>query len=453
MRVTDGVVVADVERLATYRATAGVGRGSRLRMPGGRRRSPRGFAHAEGPETAKDRIGYIGLGDRGDDPTTTTTAVAEEDVDGKDLLQELGPWSTIGQPIRTAARWRWEVRRRRGKRVVARWRVNGMGGPLRGDHGGVRSVTNGAASASMGSEQTVVASQMDARRRDKRRQRREELQRGHDAMGGAVRAGALHAIGQVARGQPLDALVGHRRAQAVPANAFQTGTVAGRDADVRVQREALDAGAAWTLQSKVKAGTPGRLKSSRVEPLKSVIVEAALGWIDAPEESNVLRAIFRLMASTSSSQGGGRARNEEPPAGGGSGAKTPSGTRQWKWTLRRSALEKRWMKVTAPVRERRQPRRRARRRCTHGDTAAARQDHDLAEATTDRYRITGEVGRGGICRVLRARTVGTGGSIELWRVEDLADRNQAHGVPERAPSLLRPAHARNPGLISPRASR
>ena len=107
-------------------------------------------------------------------------------------------------------------------------------------------------------------------------------------MGGAVRAGALHAIGQVARGQPLDALVGHRRAQAVPANAFQTGTVAGRDADVRVQREALDAGAAWTLQSKVKGGTPRRLKSSPVEPLKGVIVEAALGWIDAPEEQQRL---------------------------------------------------------------------------------------------------------------------------------------------------------------------
>jgi eukaryotic-like serine/threonine-protein kinase len=40
---------------------------------------------------------------------------------------------------------------------------------------------------------------------------------------------------------------------------------------------------------------------------------------------------------------------------------------------------------------------------THGDATAARQDHDLPEATTDRYRITGEVGRGGIGRVLRAR--------------------------------------------------
>ena len=101
-------------------------------------------------------------------------------------------------------------------------------------------------------------------------------------MGGAVRAGALHAIGQIARERPLDALVGHRRAQAVPADAFQTGTVAGRDADVRVQREALDAGAAWTLQSKVKAGTPRRLKSSPVEPLEGVVVEAALGYRFGP---------------------------------------------------------------------------------------------------------------------------------------------------------------------------
>jgi hypothetical protein len=34
--------------------------------------------------------------------------------------------------------------------------------------------------------------------------------------------------------------------------------------------------------------------------------------------------------------------------------------------------------------------------------ATARHDHHLPEATTDRYRITGEVGRGGLGRVLRA---------------------------------------------------
>jgi hypothetical protein len=107
-------------------------------------------------------------------------------------------------------------------------------------------------------------------------------------MGGAVGAAALHPIGQVARGQSLDALVCHGRAQAVPANAFQTGTVAGRYADVRVRRETLDAGAAWTMHWKVKAGTAGRLKSSRVEPLEGVVVEAALGWIDAPEEKQGL---------------------------------------------------------------------------------------------------------------------------------------------------------------------
>ncbi|HTE53030.1 MAG TPA: protein kinase [Kofleriaceae bacterium] len=40
---------------------------------------------------------------------------------------------------------------------------------------------------------------------------------------------------------------------------------------------------------------------------------------------------------------------------------------------------------------------------THGDDTAARRDHDSPEAATDRYRITGEVGRGGIGRVLSAR--------------------------------------------------
>jgi hypothetical protein len=171
-------LVAEVQRPTRIMATASVGRGSRLdRMRGGRRRSPGGFAASRRPEAAKDRVGYIGLGDRGDGSTTVATAVTDEDVDGKDLLQELGPWSTVGQPIGTAARWRWEVRGDRGTRAVAQWRVNGMGGPRRGDHGGVRGIANGAASASMGGEQAVVASQMDARRRDKRRQRREEFQR------------------------------------------------------------------------------------------------------------------------------------------------------------------------------------------------------------------------------------------------------------------------------------
>jgi eukaryotic-like serine/threonine-protein kinase len=40
---------------------------------------------------------------------------------------------------------------------------------------------------------------------------------------------------------------------------------------------------------------------------------------------------------------------------------------------------------------------------THGDAPTARQDYDLPELTTDRYRITGEVGRGGLGRVLRAQ--------------------------------------------------
>ena len=100
-------------------------------------------------------------------------------------------------------------------------------------------------------------------------------------MGGAVGARVLHAIGQVARGQHLDALVFHRRAQAVPANAFETGTVAGRDADVSVEGETLDAGAARSMRGKVKAGTPGGLKSSGIEPLKGIVSQAPLGGIKA----------------------------------------------------------------------------------------------------------------------------------------------------------------------------
>jgi len=38
-------------------------------------------------------MGYIGLSDCGNDPTTSATAVTKEDVDGKDLLQDIGPSS------------------------------------------------------------------------------------------------------------------------------------------------------------------------------------------------------------------------------------------------------------------------------------------------------------------------------------------------------------------------
>src|SRR5437868_297553 len=39
---------------------------------------------------------------------------------------------------------------------------------------------------------------------------------------------------------------------------------------------------------------------------------------------------------------------------------------------------------------------------SHADATMARHDHQLPEVITDRYRITGEVGRGGIGRVLHA---------------------------------------------------
>jgi hypothetical protein len=47
-------------------------------------------------------MGDIGLCDRGNDPTTNAIAVTKEDVDGKDLLQELGPSSAISHSSRNA---------------------------------------------------------------------------------------------------------------------------------------------------------------------------------------------------------------------------------------------------------------------------------------------------------------------------------------------------------------
>ncbi|HTE55217.1 MAG TPA: hypothetical protein VK698_30400 [Kofleriaceae bacterium] len=67
---------------------------------------------------------------------------------------------------------------------------------------------------------------------------------------------------------------------------------------------------------------------------------------------------------------------------------------------------------------------------THGDTAAARQDHDLAEATTDRYRITGEVGRGEIGRVLRARDRVLDRSVALKELFAASDQTRNRFIRE-----------------------
>ena len=62
-------------------------------------------------------------------------------------------------------------------------------------------------------------------------------------MGGAVGSDALHPVSQVAGGETLESLVRQGWAQAVATNAFETTAIAARHADVRVQGEALEAGA------------------------------------------------------------------------------------------------------------------------------------------------------------------------------------------------------------------
>jgi hypothetical protein len=137
---------------------------------------------------------------------------------------------------------------------------------------------------------------MHARRWDERGQRGKELEGGHDAVGGAVGAGSLHAIGQVARRQAAEALAGEGRAQAVTADALETGAIAGRDVDVGVEGEALDAGTAWTMHWKVKTGTRRR-KGSSVDLLQGVSFEPDVRWIETPEQEQGLasdRPVDRL---------------------------------------------------------------------------------------------------------------------------------------------------------------
>jgi len=156
-----------------------------------------------------------------------------------------------------------------------------MFGGSRGEGRG--SCAHTSAIAGMGAEQAVVASKMDARRWDERGQRAEELERGHDAVGGAVGAGALHAIRQITGGQAFEALASQRRAKAVAADTLETGAIASCDLYIGLEREALDAGAAWTMHWKVKAGTR-RLDGRSVDPLQGVGFEPEVGWIESPEE-------------------------------------------------------------------------------------------------------------------------------------------------------------------------
>jgi hypothetical protein len=106
-------------------------------------------------------------------------------------------------------------------------------------------------------------------------------------------------------------------AQAVATNTFETTAIAGRHADVRMQGEALEAGASGTRRPQVKAGTR-RLKSSRVEPLEGVVVDAPLGWIDAPEQEQGLAGdppidgLHLLVAGRRQGKERGRARHRRP---------------------------------------------------------------------------------------------------------------------------------------------
>jgi hypothetical protein len=80
---------------------------------------------------------------------------------------------------------------------------------------------------------------------------------------------------------------------------------------------------------------------------------------------------------------------------------------------------------------------------THGDTAASRQDRDLPGATTDRYRITGEVGRGGIGRVLRAQDRVLDRSVALKELFAASDKTRERFIRE----ALITARLQHPSIV------
>jgi hypothetical protein len=80
---------------------------------------------------------------------------------------------------------------------------------------------------------------------------------------------------------------------------------------------------------------------------------------------------------------------------------------------------------------------------THGDATVARQDHDLPETTTDRYRITGEVGRGGIGRVLRARDRVLDRSVALKELFAASDKTRDRFIRE----ALITARLQHPSIV------
>jgi len=124
-----------------------------------------GFARRGGIDAAEDRMGDVGLRDGGDDATATATAITEEDVNGEDLLQELGPCSAIRRGSRRTLapfglqRGEQSLARDNG-RAITRCRVKDR--PVLGDGGWRRGGgANSAATASVGGKDAMVAREMD----------------------------------------------------------------------------------------------------------------------------------------------------------------------------------------------------------------------------------------------------------------------------------------------------
>ena len=80
---------------------------------------------------------------------------------------------------------------------------------------------------------------------------------------------------------------------------------------------------------------------------------------------------------------------------------------------------------------------------THGDAAAAGQERHPAAATTDRYRIIGEVGRGGIGRVLRARDRVLDRSVALKELFAASDKTRERFLRE----ALITARLQHPSIV------
>ena len=153
----------------------------------------------------------------------------------------------------------------------------------------------------------------------------------------------LHLVREAAVLAHRGALQRERRTQDVAKELLTALVTVLVDAHSGVQGPAVEVGAPALMLERSKKLWPrftsAACSSARASSRSSELAAELTAFAER-------RMTRRGMASTSSSEGAGNGRNRVEPSS--AITKAPSGSSEWKWTLRLSAPPKRWIAVTPP---------------------------------------------------------------------------------------------------------